>query len=158
MACSVPHTYDEIKAMVEKQIEEDTVRQLAIMNLAVEYDNASTAKNDLRKAYEEYNDISQEKRALIDTFLKEESDKNYEMHNAFFRKLSTTCVQPRDLSWIRLPNFYGSQHVFAFRILFLQSLFCMIFFVKQLAYDDDSFLTICGRQQLIFGYVCESCV
>nr|GEV67702.1 hypothetical protein [Tanacetum cinerariifolium] len=37
MACSVPHTYDEIKAMVEKQIEEDKARQLAIMNLAVEY-------------------------------------------------------------------------------------------------------------------------
>ncbi|GJS25525.1 hypothetical protein Tco_0454157 [Tanacetum coccineum] len=35
MACSVPHTYDEIKAMVEKQIEEDKARQLAIMNLAL---------------------------------------------------------------------------------------------------------------------------
>ncbi|GJS45299.1 hypothetical protein Tco_0595420 [Tanacetum coccineum] len=35
MACSVPHTSDEIKAMVEKQIEEDKARQLAIMNLAL---------------------------------------------------------------------------------------------------------------------------
>ncbi|GJY30532.1 hypothetical protein Tco_0414027 [Tanacetum coccineum] len=75
MACSVPHTYDEIKAMVEKQIEEDKARQLAIMNLAVEYDNACGAKNDLRKAYEECNHIPQESRALIDTFLKEGSYK-----------------------------------------------------------------------------------
>ncbi|GJX34009.1 hypothetical protein Tco_0245566 [Tanacetum coccineum] len=53
------------------------------MNLAVENNNASTAKDDLRKAYEERNDIPKEKRALIDTFLKEDFDKDYEMHNAF---------------------------------------------------------------------------
>ncbi|GKD09966.1 hypothetical protein Tco_1189651 [Tanacetum coccineum] len=82
MACSVPHTYDEIKAMVEKQIEEDKARQLAIMNLAVEYDNACGAKNDLRKAYEECNHIPQESRALIDTFLKEGSNKDYDIHNS----------------------------------------------------------------------------
>ncbi|GJS86897.1 hypothetical protein Tco_0769533 [Tanacetum coccineum] len=75
MACSVSHTVDEIKAIVRKQIEEDKVRQLAIMNLAVKYDNASTAKDDLRKAYEECNDIPQEKRALINNFLKEDSEK-----------------------------------------------------------------------------------
>ncbi|GKC45306.1 hypothetical protein Tco_1063028 [Tanacetum coccineum] len=84
MACSIPHIVDEIKAMVQKQIEEDKVRQLAIMNLAVEYDNASTAKDDLRKTYEECNDIPQERRSLIDTFLKEESDKCHEMHNALY--------------------------------------------------------------------------
>ncbi|GJY81324.1 hypothetical protein Tco_0494075, partial [Tanacetum coccineum] len=48
--------------MVQKQIEEDKVRQLAIMNLVVEYDNASTTKDDLQKAYEECNGIPQEKR------------------------------------------------------------------------------------------------
>nr|GEW85858.1 hypothetical protein [Tanacetum cinerariifolium] len=69
--------------MVHKQIEEDKVRQLAIMNLAVELENASMAKDD--KAYEECNDIPEEKRALVDTFLKEESDKDYNMHNALFR-------------------------------------------------------------------------
>nr|GEV92100.1 hypothetical protein [Tanacetum cinerariifolium] len=62
MACSVPHTYDEIKVTVDKQIEEDKGRQLTIMNLAVEYDNARAAKDDLRKAYEECNDIPQEQR------------------------------------------------------------------------------------------------
>ncbi|GKE10905.1 hypothetical protein Tco_1414456, partial [Tanacetum coccineum] len=78
-----PHTYDEIKAMVDKQIEDDKARQLVIMNLAVEYDNACEAKDDPRKAYEECNDIPQETSALIDTFLIEGSDNDYEMHNSF---------------------------------------------------------------------------
>ncbi|GJR78039.1 hypothetical protein Tco_0148824 [Tanacetum coccineum] len=54
------------------------------MELAVQFDNASTAKNDLRKAYEKCNDIPQENRALIDTFLKQESDKDYKMHLAMY--------------------------------------------------------------------------
>nr|GEU89005.1 hypothetical protein [Tanacetum cinerariifolium] len=61
-ACSLPHNVDEIKAMAQKQIEEDKVRQLAIMNSAVEYDNAITAKDELWNAYEKCNDIPQEKR------------------------------------------------------------------------------------------------
>ncbi|GJY37791.1 hypothetical protein Tco_0424155 [Tanacetum coccineum] len=88
MACSVSHTVDENKAMVQKQIEKDTVRKLAIMNLAVEFDNPSTSKDDMRKTYEECTDIPQEKQALIDTYLKEESDKDYEMHNALFRRMA----------------------------------------------------------------------
>ncbi|GJW22775.1 hypothetical protein Tco_0033397 [Tanacetum coccineum] len=68
MACPLPHTVDEIKVMIQKQIEEDKVRQLAIMNLAVKYDNACTTKDDPRKAYEECNDIPQEKRDLIVIF------------------------------------------------------------------------------------------
>ncbi|GKB28138.1 hypothetical protein Tco_0867539 [Tanacetum coccineum] len=83
MACSLPHTVEEIKAMLQKQIDEAKVRQLAIINLAVEYENACLAKDDLRKAYKECNDIPQEKRNLIVNFLNEESDKDYEMHNAF---------------------------------------------------------------------------
>nr|GEX60735.1 2-oxoglutarate-dependent dioxygenase DAO-like [Tanacetum cinerariifolium] len=60
VACSLPHNVDEIKAMVQKQIEEDKVRQLAIINLAYEYDNACTAKDELRN-YEKCTDIPQEK-------------------------------------------------------------------------------------------------
>ncbi|GJY09375.1 GPCR kinase [Tanacetum coccineum] len=60
MACSVPHTYDEIKAIVDKQIEEDKARQLVIMNLVVEYDNAYGVKDNLRTTYEKCNDIPQE--------------------------------------------------------------------------------------------------
>nr|GEZ14580.1 hypothetical protein [Tanacetum cinerariifolium] len=61
MACSLPHNIDEIKAMVQKQIEKDKVHQLAIMNLAVEYDNACTTKDELQNAYEKCTDIPQEK-------------------------------------------------------------------------------------------------
>ncbi|GJR78066.1 hypothetical protein Tco_0148851 [Tanacetum coccineum] len=70
MACSVPHSSDQIKAMVEKQIQEDRGRQLAIMNLAHEFNDACTAKDDLQKAYEECRDIPLKQRALIDKFLK----------------------------------------------------------------------------------------
>ncbi|GJU39630.1 hypothetical protein Tco_1192587 [Tanacetum coccineum] len=86
MACLVPHTYDEIKAMVDKQIEEDKVRQQTIMNLAMQYDNACTAKDDLRNAYENCNDIPQEIRDSIVTFLKGSAEKDYEMHNSLCRK------------------------------------------------------------------------
>ncbi|GJZ45340.1 hypothetical protein Tco_0592936 [Tanacetum coccineum] len=50
------------------------------MDLALQFENSCTAKDDLRKAYEKCNDISQESRALIDTFLKEGSDKDYELN------------------------------------------------------------------------------
>ncbi|GJU48027.1 hypothetical protein Tco_1217582 [Tanacetum coccineum] len=80
MARSLPHSIDEIQALVQKLIDKDIVRQKAIMELAVQFDNASTAKDDLRKAYEKCNDIPQESRALIDTFFKEEADKDYEMN------------------------------------------------------------------------------
>ncbi|GJZ93011.1 hypothetical protein Tco_0665076 [Tanacetum coccineum] len=46
MTCSVPHSYDQIKSMIEKQIQEDRGRQLAIMNLAHEFNDACTAKDD----------------------------------------------------------------------------------------------------------------
>ncbi|GJU72256.1 hypothetical protein Tco_1263661 [Tanacetum coccineum] len=85
MACSLPHTVNEIKPMVQKQIEKDKVRQLAIMNLVVDFKNAIIAKDDLRKAYEECNGIPKVKHALIDTLLNEESYKDSEMHNALFR-------------------------------------------------------------------------
>ncbi|GJS77626.1 hypothetical protein Tco_0727507 [Tanacetum coccineum] len=63
-----------------------TVRQKAMMDLAVQFDNASAAKHDLRQAYEKCNDIPQETRTLIDTFLKQESDEDYEMNLAMYRK------------------------------------------------------------------------
>nr|GEU44347.1 hypothetical protein [Tanacetum cinerariifolium] len=60
----------------------DSVRQKAMMDLAVQFDNASAAKQDLRQAYEKCNNIPQETRTLIDAFLKRESDKDYEMNLA----------------------------------------------------------------------------
>lgn len=105
MACSFPHNVDEIKVMVQKQIEKDKVRQLAIMNLAVEFENARITKDDLRKAYDECSDILQEKRALIDTFLTQESDKEYEMHNTMFRKVGKLEHQMHTkFVWMHLKN------------------------------------------------------
>ncbi|GKA50476.1 hypothetical protein Tco_0743549 [Tanacetum coccineum] len=60
MACLLPHTVDEIHALVQKLIHEDSVRQKAMMDLAVQFDNASAAKQDLRQAYEKCNDNPQE--------------------------------------------------------------------------------------------------
>ncbi|GKD13904.1 hypothetical protein Tco_1198311 [Tanacetum coccineum] len=85
MACSVPHTYDEIKSMVEKQIQEDRGRQLTIMNLGHQFDNAITAKDEMRKAYEECRDILLVQRALTNFFLKIESELDQQMQNALFR-------------------------------------------------------------------------
>ncbi|GJU91186.1 hypothetical protein Tco_1303609 [Tanacetum coccineum] len=88
--------------MVEKQIEEDRGRQMAIMNLAREFDNGCTAKDELRKAYEECRDIPLEQRALIEIFLKIESDKDNEMHNALFRKAGTLEKQIIDKNhWLQ---------------------------------------------------------
>ncbi|GKE31787.1 hypothetical protein Tco_1451109 [Tanacetum coccineum] len=86
MACSLSHTIDEIHALVYKLMDKDKARQNAILELAVQFDNACTAKEDLRKAYEKCNDIPQESRALIGTFLKEESGIYYEMNLSMYEK------------------------------------------------------------------------
>ncbi|GJW34412.1 hypothetical protein Tco_0054444 [Tanacetum coccineum] len=78
----------------------------AITELAVQFDNASTAKDDLRKAYEKCNDIPPENRALIETFLKQESDKDYEMHLALFRK-AAKIEQQMNTKFVRLWEKYN---------------------------------------------------
>nr|GEV07002.1 hypothetical protein [Tanacetum cinerariifolium] len=80
MACPLPHTFDEIQALVTKFIGEDIIRQKA------QFENASAAKSNFRKAYEKCYDITHESRALIDTFLKQESNKDYDMNLALYRK------------------------------------------------------------------------
>ncbi|GJY90755.1 hypothetical protein Tco_0505951, partial [Tanacetum coccineum] len=52
MSCSLPHTDSEVKALVQKPIDEDNGRQNAILDLALQFENSYTAKDDLRKAYE----------------------------------------------------------------------------------------------------------
>ncbi|GKE90953.1 hypothetical protein Tco_1572048, partial [Tanacetum coccineum] len=84
MACPIPHTFDEIQALVTKLIDEDTIRQKALMELAVQLESASAAKNDFRKAYEKCYDITHESRALTDTFFKQESNKDYDMNLALY--------------------------------------------------------------------------
>ncbi|GJY65918.1 hypothetical protein Tco_0468156 [Tanacetum coccineum] len=86
MACSLPHTDSEVEALVQKLIDEDKGRQNAILDLALQFENSCTTKDDLRNAYEKCNDISQESRALIDSFLKEGSDKDYELNLSMYEK------------------------------------------------------------------------
>ncbi|GJV85771.1 hypothetical protein Tco_1525669 [Tanacetum coccineum] len=70
-----------LEALVQKLIDEDNGRQNAILDLALQFETSCTAKDDLKKAYEKCNDISQESRALIDSFLKEGFDKDYMLGN-----------------------------------------------------------------------------
>ncbi|GJU21958.1 hypothetical protein Tco_1155300 [Tanacetum coccineum] len=84
MACSLPHTDSEVKALVQKLINEDKGRQNALLELAFLFECA--VRDDLRKAYEKCNDISQESRALICTLLKESSNKDRKMHLSMYGK------------------------------------------------------------------------
>ncbi|GJR15562.1 transposase, MuDR, MULE transposase domain protein [Tanacetum coccineum] len=77
------------------------VHQKAILDLALQLDNACTTKEDLRKAYKKCNHIPQEGRALIDTFLKEGSDKDYELNLSMYRKAPKLEKQMNaKLAWI----------------------------------------------------------
>nr|GEZ75421.1 hypothetical protein [Tanacetum cinerariifolium] len=65
---------------------DDRVCQLAMMNLAHEFNDASTAKDELGKAYEKCRDIPLEQRDLIEIFLKTEAELDYQMNNALLLK------------------------------------------------------------------------
>ncbi|GKD64928.1 hypothetical protein Tco_1307036 [Tanacetum coccineum] len=60
MACSLPHTDYEVEALVQKLIDEDKVHQNAVLDLALQFENSCTAKDDLRKAYEKYEEALRE--------------------------------------------------------------------------------------------------
>nr|GEV09556.1 hypothetical protein [Tanacetum cinerariifolium] len=110
MACSLSHTDSEVEALVQKLIEEDKGRQNAILDLALQFENSCTAKDDLRKAYEKCNDISQESRALIDTFLKKGYDKGYELNLSMYRKAAKLEKQiDAKLAWLLEKYYYRSQ-------------------------------------------------
>nr|GEV14627.1 phospholipase-like protein [Tanacetum cinerariifolium] len=70
--------------------------QLAIMNLDHQYGDAIEAKDELLKAYEQCRDISIDKRAMIEKFLKNKSELDYEMQSALFRKKTKLKKQSRD--------------------------------------------------------------
>ncbi|GJS37884.1 hypothetical protein Tco_0536266 [Tanacetum coccineum] len=80
MACALPHTDSEVEALVQRLINEDKGRQDVILNLAFQFEDSCAVRDDLRKAYEKCNDISQESRALICTLLKESSEKDRKLH------------------------------------------------------------------------------
>ncbi|GKE30438.1 hypothetical protein Tco_1445822 [Tanacetum coccineum] len=86
------------------------VRQKAILDLALQFDNACTTKKDLRQAYEKCNDIPQEIRVLINTFLKEGSDKDYELNLSMYGKAAKIEKQMNaKLVWLLEKYNYRSQ-------------------------------------------------
>ncbi|GKA27290.1 hypothetical protein Tco_0713458 [Tanacetum coccineum] len=58
MASLLPHTDSEVEALVQKLIDEDRGRQNAILDLALQFENSCTAKDDLRNAYEKYYELN----------------------------------------------------------------------------------------------------
>ncbi|GJU42505.1 probable protein phosphatase 2C 42 [Tanacetum coccineum] len=109
-SCSLSHTDSEVEALVQKLIDEDKSRQNAILDLALQFEKSCNAKDDLRKAYEKCNDISQESRALIDTFLKEGSDKDYELNLSMYEKTAKLEKQmDAKLVWLLEKYYYRSQ-------------------------------------------------
>ncbi|GJW02150.1 hypothetical protein Tco_1561006 [Tanacetum coccineum] len=110
MSCSLPHTDSEVEALVQKLIDEDNGRQNAILDLALQFKNACTAKDDLRKAYEKCNDISQDSRALIDSFLKEGADKDYELNLSMYGKAAKLeKLKDAKLAWLLDKYYHRSQ-------------------------------------------------
>ncbi|GJY88458.1 hypothetical protein Tco_0503086 [Tanacetum coccineum] len=133
MACSLSHIDDEVEALVQKLIDEDMVCQKAIMDLALQFDNACTAKDDLRKAYKKSlqfdnacttkedlrkaykkcNDIPQESRALIDAFLKEGSDKDYDLNLSMYENAAKIEKQMNaTFAWlVEKYNYHSQTHI-----------------------------------------------
>ncbi|GKA60721.1 hypothetical protein Tco_0760128 [Tanacetum coccineum] len=89
-------------AVCEIEPVQDRVRQLAMMNLAHEFNDASTAKDELGKAYEKCRDIPLEQRDLIEIFLKTEAELDYQMNNALLLKAAKLEKQIRDkTAWVQ---------------------------------------------------------
>ncbi|GKC39445.1 hypothetical protein Tco_1051829 [Tanacetum coccineum] len=102
MACSLPHTDSEVKALVQRLINEDKGRQDALLDLAFRFEDSCDVRDDLRKAYDKCNDISRESRALIGTFLKESSENDHKLHLSMHEEATQLEKQMGDkLSWLR---------------------------------------------------------
>ncbi|GKA24066.1 hypothetical protein Tco_0710099 [Tanacetum coccineum] len=102
MACALPHTDFEVEALVQRLINKDKGRQDVLLNLAFQFEDSCAVRDDLRKAYEKYNHISQESRALICTLLKESSEKDYKLHLSMYGKAAQLEKQmDAKLSWFQ---------------------------------------------------------
>ncbi|GKA12585.1 hypothetical protein Tco_0692131 [Tanacetum coccineum] len=102
MACSLPHTNSEVEALVQRLINEDKGLQDALLELAFRFEDSCAVKDDLRKAYEKCNDMSQESRALICTFLKESSGNDRKLHLSMYGKASQLEKHMgAKLAWLR---------------------------------------------------------
>ncbi|GJZ03853.1 hypothetical protein Tco_0537128 [Tanacetum coccineum] len=110
MACSLPHTDFGVEALVQRLINEDKGRQDVLLNLAFQFEDSCAVRDDLRKAYEKCNDISQESRALICTFLKESSEKDRRLHLSMYGKAAQLEKQmDAKLAWFQ-EKYSGRTH------------------------------------------------
>ncbi|GKE03867.1 hypothetical protein Tco_1395885 [Tanacetum coccineum] len=76
-----------------------------MMNLAHQFNDASIAKDELRKAYEECRDIPLEQRVVIENFLQIESELDYEMNRDHeVVKLNQVCVVSDAYTFPVLPE------------------------------------------------------
>ncbi|GJW21598.1 hypothetical protein Tco_0032220 [Tanacetum coccineum] len=92
MSCSLPHTDSEVEALVQKLIDEDNGRQNAILDLALQFENSYTAKDNLRKAYEKC------------------SDKDYELNLSMYGKAAKLeKLKDAKLAWLLDKYYYRSQ-------------------------------------------------
>jgi hypothetical protein len=73
MACKLPHTVEELQTYIKKQTEKgDMDRQNAIVEVIKQFELAKKLKNRLRERYATCEDISAERKAVIDQFLYDE--------------------------------------------------------------------------------------
>ncbi|GJU95934.1 hypothetical protein Tco_1320690 [Tanacetum coccineum] len=101
MACSLPHTNSEVEALVQRLINKDKGRRDALLELAFRFKDSCAVRDDLRKAYEKCNEISQESRVLIDTLLKEISKKDRKLHLSMYGKAAQLEKQMgAKLAWL----------------------------------------------------------
>ncbi|GJU98126.1 hypothetical protein Tco_1327397 [Tanacetum coccineum] len=88
MEYSLPHTDSEIEALVKRLIYEYKGRQDVLLDLAFQFEDSCTVRDDFRKAYEKCNDIPQESRTLICTLLKESFEKDHKLHLSMYGKVA----------------------------------------------------------------------
>ncbi|GJZ47972.1 hypothetical protein Tco_0601804 [Tanacetum coccineum] len=140
----------EVEALVQKLIDEDNGRQNAILDLALQFETSCIAKDDLRKAFEKCNDISQESRALIDSFLKEGSDKDYELNLYMYGK-AAKLEKHKDakLVWLLKKYYYRSQESVEEQAMDAKAREEKI---RQKQADDDEFFLTFGRVRIDSDY------
>ncbi|GJX12647.1 hypothetical protein Tco_0204405 [Tanacetum coccineum] len=82
----------------------------ALLGLAFRFEDSCAVRDDLRKAYEKCNDISQESRALIGTLLKESFEKDRKLHLSMYGKAAQLEKQMgAKLAWLREKYSYRTR-------------------------------------------------
>ncbi|GJZ03850.1 hypothetical protein Tco_0537125 [Tanacetum coccineum] len=101
MACSLPHTDSGV---------EDKGRQDVLLNLAFQFEDSCAVRDDLRKAYEKCNDISQESRALIACIKNKVVKKDRKLHLSMYGKVAQLEKQmDAKLDWFQ-EKYFGRTH------------------------------------------------